>query len=101
MSTSAQYITVRETAQILGTTEKKIMDLVENKELQAYRIAGQFLRLKKADVMNMQNTGTIVNETVQYKYTSAERVRDFFYYNDFYLISAGIIIILLYVIFYI
>jgi excisionase family DNA binding protein len=35
----------------------------------------------------------------QYDYTAAERLRDFFYFNDFYLISFFIIGILLYVIF--
>jgi excisionase family DNA binding protein len=35
----------------------------------------------------------------QYDYTAAERFKDFFYFNDFYLISFVIIGILLYVIF--
>ena len=35
----------------------------------------------------------------QYDYTFAERVRDFFYFNDFYLISFFVIIILAYLIF--
>ena len=35
----------------------------------------------------------------QYDYTAAERLKDFFYFNDFYIISFVIIGILLYVIF--
>jgi|SRR3990167_9130237 len=97
--TSAQYITVRETSQILGISEKKVMDMVEENKLQAYKIAGQFLRLKKADILNLKNTGRIVNETVQYKYTAGERVKDFFYFNDFYLGALALICVLLYVIF--
>src|SRR3989338_8814883 len=97
--TSAQYITVRETSQILGISEKKVMDLVEENKLQAYRIAGQFLRLRKSDVMGMKNSGTVVNEAVQYRYTSLERMKDFFYFNDFYLIATAIIATLLYIIF--
>ncbi len=42
---SSQYITVRETAQILAVSEKKVMDLIESGNLQAYKIADQFLRL--------------------------------------------------------
>jgi len=37
--------------------------------------------------------------TRQYDYTFAERVKDFFYFNDFYILSIGLIGILLYLIF--
>jgi len=96
---SSQYITVRETAQILAVSEKKVMDLIEGGKLQAYKIADQFLRLKRAEVVNILSTGQIVSENVTHTYTSAERMRDFFYYNDFYLVSLIIIGILLYIIF--
>ena len=98
--TSSQYISVRETAQILGISERKVMDLIEEKKLQAYRIANQFLRLKKAEVMNLRNSGSVANESTQYFYTLSEKVKDFFYYNDFYLASTVIILGLLYLIFY-
>ncbi len=99
MSTS-QYITVRETAQMLGISEKKVMDLVDQKKLEAYRIADQFLRLKRAEVLGLRKTGTVKVETIQFDYTPAEKARDFFYYNDFYLVTSGIILALLYIIFY-
>ena len=97
---SEQFITVRESAQLLGTSEKKIMDMIDSKELQAYRIANQFLRLKKEEVLNIRNSGTVVNETQKFPYTSAERVADFFYFNDFYIFASAIVIWLLYVILY-
>lgn len=96
--TTSQYISVREAAQVLGISEKKIMDLVEAKKLQAYRIADQFLRLKKEEVMGLRNTGTVANENIQHPYTQAEHFQDFFYYNDFYMVSAFIIIILLFIV---
>ena len=94
MSTS-QYISVREAAQILGISEKKVMDLVDNRKLQAYRIADQFLRLKKEEVQGLRNTGTIANENIHHPYTQSEHLRDFFYYNDFYILSVFIIVVLL------
>jgi len=100
MITTSQYITVRETAQLLGISEKKVMDLVEEKRLLAYRIAGQFLRLKKSEVLTLKQTGGITQETTQYTYTTQERIKDFFYFNDFYILSAFLIAGLLYVIFY-
>ena len=97
---SSQYITVRETAQILAVSEKKVMDLIESGNLQAYKIADQFLRLKRNEVVNMLSTGQVVSENVVQSYTAGERVRDFFYFNDFYLISFVVIGILLYIIFF-
>ena len=97
---SSQYITVRETAQILTVSEKKVMDLIESGNLQAYKIADQFLRLKRNEVANILSTGQVVSENASYSYTSGERVRDFFYFNDFYLISLAVIGVLLYIIFF-
>ena len=96
---SGQYITVRETAQILGISEKKVMDLIDGRKLQAYRIADQFLRLKRAEVMQMRTSGEVVVENIQLEYTNVDRIKDFIYFNDFYIIATVIIIALIYVIF--
>ena len=97
---NSQYITVRETAQILSVSEKKVVDMIDAGELQAYRIADQFLRLKRAEVMQVRGSGQVVQETVSQEYTPGERVRDFFYFNDFYLFALIVIAALLYVIFF-
>lgn len=94
----AQYISVRETAQILGVSERKVMDMIERNELQAYKIANQFLRLKRSEVAVLQQAGTVKNETVRYQYTTQERIHDFFYYNDFYLITVIAIAVLVYIV---
>jgi excisionase family DNA binding protein len=98
--TTGQYISVRETAQILGISEKKVMDLITEQKLQAYRIANQFLRLKKTEVTSLRNSGFVENEEVHYPYSLTERLQDIVYYNDFYLISIMMIFVLLFVIFY-
>ncbi len=101
MNSTSQFISVRETAQILGVSEKKVMDLIEQRRLQAYRIANQFLRLKKTDVIALKKEGQIPSEVVIQPYTPAERLRDFWYFNDFYILCAAIILALLYVIFFV
>jgi excisionase family DNA binding protein len=98
---SGQYITVRETAQILGVSEKKVTDLIEVGQLQAYRIADQFLRLKRNEVMQMRTSGEVVSENVHHDYSMADKFKDFIYFNDFYLISFLIILGLLYFIFFV
>jgi excisionase family DNA binding protein len=97
---SSQYITVRETAQILAVSERKVMDLIESGNLQAYKIADQFLRLKRNEVVNIRSTGQVVSENIAHSYTSGERVRDFFSFPDFSLIALAVIAVLLYIIFF-
>jgi len=99
MATS-QFISVRETAQILAVTEKKVMDLIEDGKLQAYKIADKFLRLKRAEVLSLRNEGNISRENNQIPYTVSERIQDFFYYNNFYILSGVLILVLAYIIFY-
>ena len=98
--TTSQFISVRETAQLLGISEKKVMDLIEARKLQAYRIADKFLRLKKHEVLGIRNTGEVARDHTEHAYTQNEKVADFFYFNDFYILCAVIVLGLLYVIFY-
>jgi len=98
--TTTQFISVRETAQMLAISEKKVMDLIEGRKLQAYRIANRFLRLKKTDILELRNSGRIAKDNHQIEYTSMEKVQDFFYFNDFYLLSLAAALILLYIIFF-
>jgi len=97
---NTQFVSIRESAQMLYISEKKVMQLIEERKLQAYRIANKFLRLKKEDVLNLRNSGKIQQEQFQFPYTSSEKIKDFFYFNDFYIISLFIVLGLLYVIFY-
>jgi excisionase family DNA binding protein len=94
------YVTVREAAQILGIPEGKVMELIEQKKLMAYRIADQYLRLKRSDVTALRDSGHVVSENIKHPYTIAERLRDFLLYNDFYIISFAVILILLGIIFF-
>ena len=97
---NSQYITVRETSQVLGISEKKVTDLIDSGKLQAYRIADQSLRLKRAEVSQMRSSGQVVAENVNHEYTTAEKIADFFYFNDFYLFAFIVIAALLYIIFF-
>lgn len=84
---------------ILGVSEKKIIDLVDEGKIPAYKIGGEYLRLSKEQIEGLKNSHIIESDTVQHKYTLLERIYDFFYYNDFYIISLIIIAILFYLIF--
>lgn len=98
--TDSQYISVRETGQLLGISEKKVMDLIDEGKLHAYKIANQFLRLKKSEVTELKNSGKVIEEVVIHHYSFRERLRDFFYFNDFYLACTGIVVVLVFIIFH-
>lgn len=93
------YVTVREAAQILGVVEGKVMSLIEEKKIMAYRIADQYLRLKRSDIESLRDSGTVSSDTVVFPYSPDERVKDFFVYNDFYLLSFIVISVLLVIVF--
>lgn len=99
MTSHSTYVTVREASQILGISEGKIMSMVDERKLMAYRIADQYLRLKRQDVEQLKNSGNVVSENTKFPYTAQERLKDFFLYNDFYLASLVVISILLAVVF--
>jgi excisionase family DNA binding protein len=97
---TSPYVTVREAAQMLGVNEGRIMTFADEKKLTAYRIAGQYVRFKRSDVLAMKNSGAVESETVKFGYTASERLRDLLVYNDFYLTSLLVILVLLYIIFF-
>lgn len=90
-----KFISVRETAQILGVTEKKILDLAEEGKIPAYRIAGQFLRFKENEIGQIHDKGIIVSEDNSFRYSALERFQDFIYYNDFYIVCVVFVFCLL------
>ena len=94
------YVTVREAAQMLKVSEGKLMELVDGKKLHAYHIAGQYLRLKRDEVLQLKSSGDVASETVKFPYTVQERVRDLFFYNDVYIAAFLVILGLLYIVFF-
>jgi len=93
---SNPYITIREAAQMLHISEKAVLDLVESQKLKAYKIADKFLRLNRAEVVVLQHSGQVEMNEAPQSYTFGERVYDFFYFNDFYIVSLAVVAALLY-----
>ncbi|MFH1594404.1 MAG: helix-turn-helix domain-containing protein [Candidatus Omnitrophota bacterium] len=109
-----KLLTLSETADVLGISEEIIRKLVETGELPAYRIGGKFLRFRKeqieairdevprrlAEKQRQQRTRRVARgrEGAVSLQSPLDSVLDFFYFNDFYLIAAGIIILILWVI---
>lgn len=96
-----KFLTVREVAQLLGGTEKDVLNLAESGSLPAYRIGGVYLRFQKGQVMEFKKShGSLSPRPVNaQRGTGFERVRDFLYLNDFYILAFTVIVTLLVFIF--
>ncbi|MFQ5681242.1 MAG: helix-turn-helix domain-containing protein [Candidatus Omnitrophota bacterium] len=88
-----KLITVREVANILDISEQEVIDIAEQGVIPAYKIAGTHLRFKKEQINHIRHLDHIKFKTRSgaLKYSWGERVRDFFYFNDFYLVSGALI----------
>ena len=98
-----KLLTVRDVSLILGISEKEVMDLVDNKQLAAYKVGGVYLRFKEEQIAEFRkSTKGPLNRTkpvLSHKYTLRDRIDDFFYFNDFYILSVLIILLILVIIF--
>lgn len=98
-----RLLTIRDVSLILGICEKEVMDLVENKQLAAYKVGGVYIRFKEEQIAQFAKSfkpAPHKNKTiVSHKYTLRNRISDFFYFNDFYILSILIILLILVIIF--
>jgi len=91
-----KLLNIRDVSVILGVTEKEVIDLAESGQIPAYKVGGVYLRFKREQVEEFRRRsprfskgrGHLVN------YSFRERLADFFYFYDFYII-AGVIILLM------
>jgi len=96
-----KLLTVREVASYLGVSEKEVMDLAEQGRIPAYKVGGVYLRFKKDQVDGMRRSikSELHKAEVTHKYSAKDKVSDFFYFNDFYILCILIIGAMLFIIF--
>ncbi len=103
---SEKLLSVREVSKYLGISTGDLRRLVDSGRIPAYRLGGAILRFRKDQIEQIKAQG--IPELARSKeeplaggrYSWAERLRDFLYFNDFYIISVIIIIVLLVFIFF-
>ncbi len=95
-----KLLTIRDVALYLNISEREVMDLAEQGKIPAYKIAGVYLRFRKEQVEAYKNSlGPRDASSGRDMYPFREKVSDFFYYNDFYILSTLIVLFLLLFIF--
>ncbi len=95
-----QLFNIREAAAYLGIGERLLKEMVDSGKLPAYKIGGTFLRFKesqlliaKSAIKREEETETPAVTEVSESGLMREKVRDFIYYNDFYILSVVVIFI--------
>lgn len=106
-----KLLTTAQVAALLGMTEPQVEQLVLEGRLAAYRLGGKYLRFRPEQVERLQLRGTAAPAAMPLPavaqpsaaealpYTWSAHLRDFLYFNDFYLISIALFLAVLYAIF--
>ena len=95
-----KLLTVRDVSIALGVSEREVLDLAETGQMPAYKVGGVYLRFKKEQVEDFRKTFKHSDQQgVKKEYPLGEKLSDFFYFNDFYILAALIIILVLIFIF--
>ena len=90
--------TTSEVATFLGVNEVDVEQLVQQGKLTGYRLGGQFLRFRPDQVAKLKGKVRFRPSTaaaVQSRSPWFNQLRDFWYFFDFYIVSASLLAVLL------
>ena len=104
ISEETNLLDVRQAAELLDVSEKEVWSLVHEHKVPTHNLAGAFVRFRTSDIEALKNRWRIERELFPKKerYFShrsivaepdrMEKLRDFWYFNDFYIICALVIL---------
>lgn len=93
-----KLLTTREVSKILDISEKDVIELTEANKIPHFKVAGEFLRFKKEDIIALKREIQKKFNIQKEQASLSERIKDFIYFNDFYIVSSIIIAVLLWAI---
>ncbi len=103
-----RYLHIHEAAEILDVSEEELWELVHKHQIPTHNIAGTFLRFKKEDIEELKikwrierelfprKQASFVHESTVGRVNLADQLKDFWYFNDFYILCSALIVVLLY-----
>ena len=94
IATKEKLLTTREASHFLGIPEKEIIDLANNNLMAHFKLGGEFLRFRRDDLVNIRPAIKKKYNLPEKKHPRRELLREFLYFNDFYIISGAIIVAL-------
>jgi len=93
-----RFLTSKEAADYLGVTEDELTSLSTTHQINTYKIGGIYTRFNVDDLEGYRRKGVTKGNKGR-SYNKFDDLKDFFYFNDFYIYSLIIIVFILYLIF--
>lgn len=94
-----RFLTSKEAADYLGIPESELNSLSKANKIPVYKIGGIYTRFKVDELETYRRKGVTTGKTRGSGSNMIDNIRDFFYFNDFYIYSTLAIIVILYLIF--
>jgi len=91
-----KLLNIHEAATLLSLSAKDVEELVNEGRIPAFHLDGKYLRFRRDDLLSFRGTLSRKKGIPVEKYSFRDGVYDFFYFNDFYLISLLLIFGILY-----
>jgi excisionase family DNA binding protein len=104
------YISVEEAGEFLETSDEEVQHLIEDSILHAFKIGEKVIRVRKDQVSELKAKWRINRELFPENQDAnrhilvvdrprlKDRLRDFFYFKDFYILSILLVAVLIYLI---
>ena len=102
-----KLLSLSDTAKLLGMSQEEVEGLVQKGHIETYRIGGAYLRFKQDQVEDLKKRLQKVNpeteragkwkmpdDTAADDPSLSDKLKDFWYFNNFYIISTAIIVTL-------
>ena len=90
-----KFLTSQEAADYLGIPEDMLLEIAERRKIPAYRIGGIYTRFKVEDLDSYRKKAPKVPGGKKNSRIS-DAIKDFFYFNDFYIFSIITAAVILY-----
>jgi len=96
-----KFLTVREVAIILSISEREVMELAENGQIPAYKVGGVYVRFKQHQIDSFKKAKPVQHQHHHKTHSlpkspMQDKINDFLYFNDFYIISGVLILAIVY-----
>ena len=93
-----KLLNIEEAAAFLFLSIQEVEELVNEGKIPAFHLDGKYLRFRREDLVSFRTASAKAKEDPIEHYTFRDGLHDFFYFNDFYLVSLLLIFLILYAI---
>ncbi|OGW78716.1 MAG: hypothetical protein A2Z83_08850 [Omnitrophica bacterium GWA2_52_8] len=92
-------LTLEETKRFLDIEQQALEKYIQYGKLRAYKIGGTYIRFRKEEVLNLRYEIVPSKSKKSSQTTIFSRLYDFWRFNNFYIISLAVVIVLTVVVF--